>query len=485
MKISEQGCGEILKLKKKNRYIRIQYHALTALMVLLALVLFLIGNLIFYILDHKADLDIDMTSQKMYSLSSEAKEFLAMLEKDVTIAVFQEEEEFDSRTVEALYNYSAASRHITFQYVDIELNPSFADNFYGVELTDTSLLFYCGNKFQVLEEKDLYYLNETAYYTTILGIKIDQKFCSAISNVVSEEDYAVGRLIGHGESITSELEGLCEASGREVVDIQLLTQDIAEEVDILLLCEPAVDFEAQEIKKIQDFLDRGNTNLIVFLDAQVGELPVLQQFLEQWGVRLKNNIIVDEEYYWGGSQTYLLAAIAEESQIGQKVQADNVVMPLSRELELVESVMESYETFPILYTSDMAYAKDVGADLNTLEKSEEDREGQFLLAAGSYREQIKNNSTYTSTVFAYGSAAMTADVFLTSPSLGNRELVLDSLCYGKGQLDIMSIQPIYIRDLSLNMTSTQINAWKNILIIVLPLAICTCGTVVWYRRKKR
>ena len=485
MKTDRHSYGASQNMGNKERKVRTQYHAVTLLMVVLAMALFIFGNLIFYVLDHKVDLDVDMTSQKMYSLSAEAKNFLSLLEKDVTITIFQDEEKFDSRTLEAFYNYKAASRHIIYQYVDIQMNPSFADNFYGAKLTDTSILIYCGEKFQVLEEKELYYLNETAYYTTILGIKIDQKLCSAISSVTSDERHATGRITGHGETITSELVDLCETAGREIVDIDLLTQDIADEVDVLLLCEPSVDFDSQEIKKIEDFLDRGDTNLIVFLDAQVGELPMLQQFLEEWGLRLKNNIVIDGTYYWGGSQTYLLAGLVEGSAVGQAIEAENVVMPLSQEIEIVESVMDSYETFPILCSGATAYAKEVDAELNTLEKVDSDREGPFLLAAGSYKERVRDNATYTSSIFVYGSAAMTADTFLSSASLGNREVILDTLCHGKQKMNIMSIQPIYIRDLSLNMTSTQVNAWRTVLIAVLPVAICAVGTVIWYRRKKR
>lgn len=470
-------------MKKQN----LRFGMAAVLTMALGLALFLLSNLVFYVLDRRMDLDIDMTSQKMYSLAPEAKAFLETLEKDVTLTVLQEEEKFDSRTQEALRNYAASSRHIDFQYVNVELNPSFAASFYGAKLTDTSIIVSCGERFQVLEERELYYLNEASGYTTIQGIKIDQKLCSAIADVTSDTQNTACVTVGHGEVIPEELAALCGTANRPVREVNLLTEEIDAAADAVILCEPASDFDEAEIKKLEDFLDRGGTNLLVFLDAQVGQLPTLQSFLEERGILLRDNILVDASYYWGGSETYILASCPEEGRIGQAVReaGGQVMAPLAREIALSEDPLERYEVFPLLTSHDTAYAKELGSELNTLEKLAGDREGPFLLGAGSVTELVRDNASAESAVFVFGSAAMTSDAFLTSTSFGNREIILDALLYGKHQTAVMSVRPVYIRDMSLSMTAGQIAFWKIALIGFVPACVCVVGTAVWYRRKKR
>lgn len=470
-------------MKKGN----LRFGMAAGLTMALGLALFLLSNLVFYVLDRRMDLDVDMTSQKMYSLAPEARAFLETLEEDVTITVLQEEEKFDSRTQEALRNYAAASRHIDYQYVDVELNPSFAGRFYGAKLTDTSIIVSCGDRFQVLEERELYYLNETSGYTTIQGIKIDQKLCSAIADAVSETQNTACVTVGHGETLPEELAALCGTANRPAKEVNLLAEEIDPSADAVILCEPSTDFDAAEIKKLEDFLDRGGVNILVFLDAQVGQLPALQGFLEERGILLRDNIVVDDSYYWGGSETYVLASCPEEGRIGQAVReaGGQIIAPLARETALSEDPLGRYEAFPLLVSHETAYAKELGSELNTLEKLPGDREGPFLLGAGSVTEVVRDNAAAESGVFVFGSAAMVSDAFLTSASFGNREMILDALLYGKQQTAIMSVRPVYIRDMSLSMTAGQVAFWKILLIGFVPVCICAAGTAVWYRRKKR
>lgn len=470
-------------MKKRN----LRFGAAAGVTMVLAAALFLLSNLVCYVLDRRMDLDIDMTSQKMYSLAPEAKEFLKALEKDVSITILQEEEKFDSRTQEALRNYAAASSHIDCQYVNVELNPSFAGRFPGAKLTDSSIIVSCGKRFQILEERELYYLNEASGYTAVQGIKIDQKLCSAIAEVISEAQRTACVIAGHGEVLPEELRAVCETANRPVREVNLLAEEIDAGADVVILCEPSSDFDAAEIKKLEDFLDRGSVNLLVFADAQVGELPVLQGFLAERGILLRDSIVADPDYYWGGSETYILASCSEEGKIGQTVReaGGQIIMPLAREVSLSEDVLGRYEVFPLLSSHDTAYVKDLSDGLNTLEKRPEDREGPFLLGAVSVTELARNNAVVESAIFVFGSAAMASDAFLTSAAFGNREIIFEALLYGKQQTALMSIRPIYIRDMSLNMTAGQVAFWRTVLIGLVPICICAVGTAVWYRRKKR
>ena len=466
----------------------IRYSTVTIVIVLVVLVLFVGINLIFNILNVKHNLIIDMTTQKMYTISDNAKEFIESLDKDVTITIVQDEGRFTPRTVEALRNYDAASDHITYQYVDLDVNPAFASSFQKETITDYSIIVQCGDKYQILEEKDLYYTREDEYYTTLLGIKTDQKLCSAIANVITEDRPTLVYTKGHGEIFTSELTSLFDSTNRNVEEISLLTQRIPNSADILVICEPSIDFDPSEIKKIEDFMDSGGKNLIIFMDAQVGGLEVLRSYLSEWGLSFDDNIIVDADNYWGGSEAYVLADYAYSSAIGESARSNkqSTVLPFSRSISIdgSQNELSGCSQFEILTSHSSAYAKPL-ADLNTLEKGPGDIQKSYTLAAGSTKlYSVVNGVHVESTVVIFGSSAMTANTMIQTTVLGNKSVILDALLYQKVQTDIMDIDTIYIKDLSIDITAQAIRSTRLMMMYIVPIAICALGAYVWFKRKK-
>ena len=91
----------------------------------------------------------------------------------------------------------------------------------------------------------------------------------------------------------------------------------------------------------------------------------------------------------------------------------------------------------------------------------------------------------SSTVFVYGSALMASDSMLTSPVLGNRTVLLDSLLYNKQQTQIMNIPIVALKSYSLDITSGEITLIRLIMMYLLPAGLCALGGIIWIKRKKR
>lgn len=468
---------------------KIKYGTLSVVMIAICFALFVGISFVFELLDVKVGLQADMTTQSMYSLSKEAREFLEELETDVTITIVQEESNFDAKTIGALQNFDLASDKITYQYVDLDLNPSFAELFRTEKVTDTSIIIQCGNRYQILEETDLYYLSSNGNVT---GLRADQKLCSAISFVSTEEQPALGIITGHGGDMPGELQELCAVVNRDVTELTLMLEEISDKTDILVIYEPTADFVPEEIKKLDDWLLEGSKNLMVILDSRTGPLPVLESYLAEWGLELQHDIVIDMDHYWGGNETYLLAGYSKNTGIGRIALESQLSMavPLCRSIKLngQNNNLSSCQQFPVIKSFDTAYSKelDENGSIHSMEQTDGDDTGSFILGAGSTKLLANvSGQEISSTVFVYGSALMANDSMLTSPVLGNRTVLLDSLLYNKQQTQIMNIPIVALKSYSLDITSSEITLIRLMLMYILPIGMCVLGGIIWIKRKKR
>jgi len=383
------------------------------------------------------------------------------------------------------------SDRVTYQYVDLDLNPAFAELFRKEAVTDSSIIIQSGSRYQILDETDLYYISNNGNVT---GLRADQKLCSAIAFVTSEDQPTLGIIGGHGGALPGELRELCFVVNRNVKELTLMLEAIPQEADILLLYEPTVDFLPEEIKKLDDWLLDGSKNLVVILDAQAGVLPVLESYLAEWGLELQNDIVVDTDHYWGGNETYLLAGYSKSTEVGKSALENqlSMAMPLCRSIVLnsYNNNLSSCEQFPIIKTFDTAYTKKLdAADPNTvhsLERAPEDKTGSFVLGAGSSKllENVMGQEI-KSTVFVYGSSLMASDSMMTSSVLGNRTVIMDSLLYNKQQTDTMNIPIVALKSYVLDITSEEAALVRTLMMYVLPIGLCLLGGIIWIRRKKR
>ncbi|MBR2671042.1 MAG: GldG family protein [Oscillospiraceae bacterium] len=470
---------------------KVKFGTITAVIILVAFILFVGINLVFKILDVTVGMDIDMTTQKLYSIDPTAKEFLQSLDKEVTITVIQEESGFDVRTVQALNNYDVISPNITYQYVNLELNPSYANFLKNEDLKDSSIIVQCGNRYRIVDESEMFYTGTGA---KILGLRIDQKLCSAINYVTSDEVSYLAVISGHGEQVTNELNEICGTTNKTVVTVSLLTDNLPEDTDTVIISEPTVDYTPAEIKKLEDYMLKGQKTIVVFMDAQVGELPVLEEYLSEWGLNLQNDIVVDTDHYWGGNETYLLAGYDKATTVGKSALEENLnlAIPLARSIEIDSSDnnLSNCTQFAIIKSFGSAYSKAINGDLSdtvkSIGKEPGDKEGTFILGAGSTKLFSKvEGQNIESTLIVYGSAAMLSDSMLTSSVLGNRTVVLDSLLYHSQKLDMMNIPIVAIKDYSINIDSASANIVRIVLMYAIPLIILVYGGYIWISRKKR
>lgn len=432
---------------------------------------------------------IDVSTQKLYTISDDTLEFLDKMNQDVTIYHMVQSGQEDDILQKMLTRYDEASKHIKVETKDPVLYPNFASQYTDAQLADNSLIVVNGNKSKVVDYNSLYEVNYD-YYTgssSTTGFDGEGQIDSAIAYVTSDDIPVIYTLEGHSEmKVNSDLQNSMEKANYQIESLNLLTADgVPEDAGCLLIASPQNDLSEDEAKKVISYLEDGGKAMI-FTDYINLEMPNLKSVLENYGVTYENGVVLegDSRHYIMQVPYYLVPTI-NSTEITSEMVLDNryVLMPIAQSVKILDEYRESLTIEPILTTSENAYIKADVENMTTFEKEEGDQEGQFHLGV-CISEEINDEK---STQIAYYSSASLIDSGTDQQvSGGNSELVLATLGWMcENETPIISVAG---KDLTMDyLTVPEYDAsyWSAITCGVIPVTFLLIGAVIWFKRRKQ
>ena len=182
--------------------------------------------------------------------------------------------------------------YIEIEYLDIWENPSIARK-YGVSSTTNVVCAFDG-RYETVDSKDFHIYSDTdsSVVTAYNGEKV---LASCLMRVTQESSPMCYFTANHGESFDDYefMRSVVEA-GYTIGFLDLLTQDIPEDCELLVTFEPKQDMviageisAVSEIDKLSDYMSKGG-KYMVFLSADTfvsGGRANLEGFLAEWGVK--------------------------------------------------------------------------------------------------------------------------------------------------------------------------------------------------------
>lgn len=131
---------------------------------------------------------IDMTAQKLYSITKDTEKILDGLKEDITIYVLAKKDSQDEMLLKTLERYQDYSKHIKVEYKDPAVSPSFYKEYTDTALTSNSLIVVGENRSKVIDYNNIYepeidYKILEAYQVTIeSGIVVEGNTSSYYKN---------------------------------------------------------------------------------------------------------------------------------------------------------------------------------------------------------------------------------------------------------------------------------------------------------------
>lgn len=443
--------------------------------------------LIINLLAGQLNLKIDLTKNKLFSLSEQTTKVLQGVAQNINIYIFEEAGKEDPMLKAIMEKYSVLSDKVSIEYKDPLKYPQFAKQFTqnGVEAGQGSIVVSSGQKFKVISPYDLINYSYDQYgQSTADSLAIEQKVTSAIIYVTSGESPIIYTLKGHEElNLDSSVINKLRDLNYEVNDLNLALQaSELTEGSTLIVASPQRDLTSDETNKIKDFLSKGGRGIFM-MDLMQDNLPNFQSILNSYGVNVKKSYVVEGDPQYTAAQNPLfLVPDMQYHEIVSPLRSSGlpVILPQAQVIETLNVKKASTTVDALLTTSNKSWSK-TNLNPSTLEKEAGDESGPFDIAVAITDTASDGGKDTKLVVVSNG-------LFLSPQFVnlyGNTDFLVNSINWLQDKKDLISVTPKSLQDGRLNLNSLQALVYSGLVVIVIPAAIVIWGISVLLRRKRQ
>ena len=442
---------------------------------------------------------IDLSQEKLYTLTDESKEKVKNIDKDVNIYFIGSTD--DDTNLDLAKQYKKANEKIVAEAVDINNRPDLAQK-YGIESGSTGIIVECGEKSKVLTSSDLVTYDTTTYETISVA---EQKLTSAILSVTSNKIPKVYFLEGYTDfSLDKNMNYLKAYLQNEINEIDTLdilsVGKVPDDCDTLVITTPSKDFDDVATTAITDYINSGRN--ILWLNAAVTteqNFENVNKILAMYGVNPFQVGIIREtdSSHMVTSSPDLIIPETESSKVTKDIyNTTGVILVNATKVNIDEDSLEDKNVTKteLLKASKGSYFR-TNFDNQSSAAQDGEEKGTFIVGA-ELEKTIKeaneetNESAVKSKLVIYGENYFISDYQLNQNSqygaiqLGyNKDLVLNSIAYL-----VDREEDITARKSTGTVTYTATDEQDTIVkavIFTVPLVIIIIGIIVWQVRRRK
>ena len=433
--------------------------------------------------------EFDLSEAGLYTLSESSRQVADDLTQDVTIYYLAQTGNEDQIISKLLDKYAAQSSHITWELKDPAVYPTFAAQ-YGAQdpdlrwadpgLRGTEQGAGCRRALRLRLQRLCHHRRANVTFDG------ESKITSAIYQLTSGESRHVYYTTNHGEqALTSTLTDALESQNLTVSALDLLSQTIPEDCDLLVINDPAQDFSGagslvDEMSQLRSYLSNGGR--VLLLTDSYYSTPNLDAVMAEFGLTRTEGLVVegDTNHYLNGYPAlYLLPdyASTEESTALDGVNTSRrVLLQMAQGITLTET--EHVVSDALLVSSDSAYSKPEGYEMTTTEKADGDIAGPFTLAA-----YARNEDTGAQVIWVNCGNMDNEGIYQVIP--GNVTFLQGCAASLAGQESAVLIDSKALEAAPLEVPGIAASTLGLLFVIVLPAALLAVGAVVVVLRRRK
>lgn len=432
---------------------------------------------------------LDVTSNRIYTLTKETKAFVSELSEDIRIYVMENEEYKDENLDKTLRRMEALSEHISVTYVDPLVNPQFYSNYTETEPGTNSLIVVGPRRSRVVDYGEMYDYEYSTYsgypVRAVSGYDGEGQIAAALEYVTTDAMPKMYVVSGHNElELEAQFQQTIQKKNIECETLLLLAEDgVPEDADAVMINAPLSDYSEDDVEKIISYLEKGGNAVIIpaWTDA---ELPNFDKLLDYYGVSVLDGVILEEDsdhYY--GQLPYLLFPEVREDEMTESVMNSIVFAPYAQGI-LYDNNVQNIVYAPLLETGESSYNRAYGSEeleaADSFRKTETDEEGPFVIALRA-EKTLPDNGISKGVILAV-ELMFTEDADSIVP--GNNVKTFGNIIGTLVEQESTILIPVkpYLTGITFSTRSAAIAGLLSIVII--PVCLLLTGFVVWFRRRK-
>lgn len=443
---------------------------------------------------------IDLTEDKLFTLTSESKDKVKDIDKDINIYFVGYSE--DDSTLDLAKQYTKVNDKIKVEAVKAEDRPDLVQK-YGIETSSQGIIVEAGSRYKVLASSDLTTYDATSGSSVNVA---EEKLTAAIRSVSVEELPKVYFLNGYSSfTLTSGMQYLNMYLQNEVNEVETLdilsTGKVPDDCTTLVIASPNKDFDDVATTAITDYINKGGN--ILWLNAAVAkqiDLPNANKILALYGVKpFEIGIIreTDSSKMVSNSPDLIMPEIQYADATNKLYNSEGVIFINATKINVVsDDELKNLNTTKteLIRTSENAYFR-TNFENNVDSVQDGESKGNFLVGAQfdktiSKENDETNTKEVKSRLIIYGENYFVSDYQLTqstqTPMIAyrqNKDLVLNSIAYLSDREE-----DITVRKSTGAITYTATEQENRIILAIItavPLLIIVAGIIVWANRRRK
>ncbi len=442
---------------------------------------------------------IDLSQEKLFTLSEESKDKVRNINKDVNIYFI--EYTSDNPSVELSKQYHSVNDKIKTEIVTAESRPDLVQK-YGIQSGSQGIILECGEKSKVLTDNDLYTYDMTTYETINIA---EEKLTSSILTVTSEKIPKLYFLEGYSSySLAQQMNYLGIFLQNEINEVKQLnilsTGKVPDDCDSLIICTPEKDFDEIAANAIIDYINSGRN--ILWLNSAVTknqDLPNVNRVLAMYGVKpfeIGTILETDEKKMVAQTPYIIFPNISYSVPTKSIYNTEGVIFINATKIntlsdEELSNLNVSKQV--LLSTSSKSFFRS-DFSIQTVSKTEKDVEGEFVVGAELVKTISEANEEEGKSAVKSKMIILGDNNFITDYPIGNgnspvirlaknKDLILNSMAYL-----VDREEDITVRKSTGTVAYTATEQQDSIIKVVIfgvPGIIILAGIIVWIIRRRR
>jgi ABC-type uncharacterized transport system involved in gliding motility auxiliary subunit len=421
----------------------------------------------------------DLTEAGVYSLSPQSRGILQRLDKPLAINAFVEAGS-DPQLKELLDSYRYASDKISYAIVDPDKQPDLAERFHISAVPAVHLQY--------------------GDHTNVVNKISEEELTNGIIKVTRAEKKTVYFLEGHGEPSVNEMEepkgyGQIKTSlDNESYEVKTLVLSegtpVPDDANLLIVAGAERSLLPHEIQAIDAYLKKGG-HVLFLLNPRV--TPELAAYLQQWGVQVGNDVIVDEQLQLLRGRTFTLTPFVTTygshpitEELSRRGSSALTTYGISRSVEPQADGKKGVTPVSLAKTGPNSWAE---TDLEgvfqkqTARLDEHDRKGPISLAVAvtANLKDMGADHDGTARLVVFGDAVFADNQYINQ--YFNRDLLLNTVGWLVGEEGLISVRARTIRASRVQFTAEQGTVIFYLSVLILPELLLIAGLAVWWQRR--
>ena len=418
----------------------------------------------------------DISSSRLYSITSNTKVVVNSLEKDVTIYWIVQSDKEDDIIETLLDKYDSLSKHITVVKKNPDVFPTFAAQYTDETVANNSLVVECGDKSRYISYSDIYVTESNIYsYTYNTSFDGEGAITSAIDYVTRDDLPKLYVLEGHGESeLPSTFSDQLTKDNIELDTISLLNVDeIPEDADGLMIYAPASDISEEEKEMLSEYVEKGGKLFVTAGPVESGTLTNLYSLLSDYGVETVDGVVVEADRdHYAFQRPYILMPDMASSDITDPLIDERYfpIIPIAQGL-IIGTANNGATVTSLLNTSESAFSKADGYNITTYEKEDGDTDGPFSVA-------VSITTSGEGQIVWVSSSYFLDDMYNSYSSGANIDIAMNALNSMIGDTEAIAIRSKSLNYSYLTISDSTSSLLKVLMIGVFPLLFLGIGIAV-------